>query len=53
MRGDPVTTYIGICRCCREFTEVVHTRNYFGDPVSLCWDCLNNSHGKAGKRYYV
>ena len=37
-----VKMYIGVCKRCREWGELVHTRNFWGDEVSICTDCLKN-----------
>ena len=40
-----VKIHIGICDWCKEWGELVHTRNFFGDKISVCRDCLNNPAG--------
>ncbi len=36
---------IGICDWCKEWGDLVHTRNFFGDRISVCRNCLNNPAG--------
>ena len=36
---------IGICDWCKDWGDLVHTRNFFGDDVKVCRNCLNNPAG--------
>lgn len=47
--GSRVKMYIGVCKWCKEWGELVHTRNYWGDEISICTDCLKNPSGHKGR----
>lgn len=40
--GSRIKMYIGICNWCKEWGELVHTRNFFGDSISICKNCLKH-----------
>ncbi len=40
-----VKMHIGLCDWCKEWDDLVHTRNFFGDDVKVCRNCLNNPAG--------
>lgn len=43
-----VKMHIGLCDWCKEWGNLVHTKNYFGDEISICRSCLN-SPGRTKK----
>ena len=44
-----MTMYIGKCAWCKDWKEVIHTFNYFGDPISVCRECLYHIDEKRGR----
>ncbi len=44
-----VKMYIGVCKWCKEWRELVHTRNYWDDEIRICTDCLKNPIGHKGR----